>query len=224
VSMKGSPNGPSTYSSLWSMIYLSYPQLDYICKIVGDYFDKLSELYTFSWKQGDKLDRTLRSSGKLSIIKDPELKLRVIAMLDYTSQFTLRPIHENILNKLRNFPCDRTFTQDPNHSWRSDQEKFFSLDLSSATDRFPIELQTKLLMYIYKNNYVLAQSWKSLLINRNYQILDQPNEYVRYSVGQPMGAYSSWAVFTITHHLVVQYAAYLCGHITFNDYILLKYE
>jgi hypothetical protein len=51
--------------------------------------------------------------------------------------------------------------------------------------------------------------------------LDQPNEYVRYSVGQPMGAYSSWAVFTITHHLVVQYAAYLCGHITFNDYILL---
>jgi hypothetical protein len=36
-----------------------------------------------------------------------------------------------------------------------------------------------------------------------------------------MGAYSSWAVFTITHHLVVQYAAYLCGHITFNDYILL---
>lgn len=33
--------------------------------------------------------------GKLAIVKDPELKLRVIAMLDYYSQFLLRPIHEN---------------------------------------------------------------------------------------------------------------------------------
>jgi hypothetical protein len=62
------------------------------------------------------IDPLKRSTGKLSIVEDPELKLRVIAMLDYTSQFTLRPIHENILNKLRNFPCDRTFTQDPYHS------------------------------------------------------------------------------------------------------------
>jgi len=36
-----------------------------------------------------------------------------------------------------------------------------------------------------------------------------------------MGAYSSWAAFTITHHLVVHWAAYLCGYTDFKDYILL---
>jgi len=221
VSMKGSPNGPSSYSSLWSIILLSYPQLDYICKMVGDYFsESLSPLYNFSWNMEKTLDLNKRSTGKLSIVEDPELKMRIIAMLDYTSQFVLKPIHENILNKLKNFPCDRTFTQDPKHPWKVNQEKFFSLDLSSATDRFPIELQTKLLLYIYNNDLDFVQSWKSLLINRNFQV-GETTEYLRYSVGQPMGAYSSWAVFTITHHLVVQYAARLCGYIDFNDYILL---
>jgi hypothetical protein len=52
-------------------------------------------------------------NGKLSIVKDPELKMRVIAMVDYQTQFTLRPIHEGLLKLLRKLPCDRTFSQDP---------------------------------------------------------------------------------------------------------------
>jgi hypothetical protein len=44
---------------------------------------------------------------------------------------------------------------------------------------------------------------------------------LKYSVGQPMGSYSSWAAFTITHHLVVSYSAKLAGFDTFNDYIIL---
>jgi hypothetical protein len=37
-----------------------------------------------------------------------------------------------------------------------------------------------------------------------------------------MGAYSSWAIFALTHHFIVQFAAYNCGHIgRFNNYMLL---
>jgi hypothetical protein len=36
-----------------------------------------------------------------------------------------------------------------------------------------------------------------------------------------MGAYSSWAAFTITHHLVVHWAAHLCGLENFKKYIIL---
>lgn len=54
--------------------------------------------------------------GKLAIVKDPELKRRVIAMLDYNSQVVLKPIHDIFLNILRKLPCDRTFTQDPFHN------------------------------------------------------------------------------------------------------------
>jgi len=53
--------------------------------------------------------------GKLSIIEDPEAKRRIIAMVDYFSQWILKPIHEGCLKLLTHFPCDRTFTQNPQH-------------------------------------------------------------------------------------------------------------
>jgi hypothetical protein len=55
------------------------------------------------------------SSGRLSIVKDPECKMRIIAISDYFTQFTLKPIHNNLMELLRKLPCDRTFTQDPFH-------------------------------------------------------------------------------------------------------------
>jgi hypothetical protein len=55
------------------------------------------------------------STGRLALIYDPELKVRVIAMVDYLSQVILRPIHLGIIDLLSKLPCDRTFTQDPYH-------------------------------------------------------------------------------------------------------------
>jgi hypothetical protein len=60
----------------------------------------------------------------------------------------------------------------------------------------------------------------NLLTKRDF-FVDDLNTTIRYSVGQPMGAYSSWAAFTITHHLVVAYAAHKAGLSNFSDYILL---
>jgi len=44
-----------------------------------------------------------------------------------------------------------------------------------------------------------------------------------YGAGQPMGALTSWAVFSLTHHILVQYAAYKAhGKLRwFEDYALL---
>jgi len=80
------------------------------------------------------------------------------------------------------------------------------LDLSAATDRFPISLQVKLIRNIF--NHDVAINWYNILINRVYTYLppkgskDEP-KHLKYAVGQPMGAYSSWATFTLSHHLVV---------------------
>jgi len=57
-----------------------------------------------------------------------------------------------------------------------------------------------------------------LLTERNFSY--EGKDY-RYSVGQPMGAYSSWAAFTLTHHLVVQFCSYKKGKFPFNNYIIL---
>lgn len=84
---------------------------------------------------------------------------------------------------------------------------FSSIDLSSATDRLPIQLQISLLKILFEDKLEdsasFAQSWADLLTKRAYKVkltdeleskCDVPNgtpEKVLYSVGQPMGALSS---------------------------------
>jgi hypothetical protein len=218
LSLKGSPNGKASVSSMWSIASHNVRTLEYIRYLSGSYFNNLSNYYTkIVVHYSHLIDSKRNKLGKLSIVHDPELKERVIAMVDYTTQFLLKPIHNQLLNCLRKLECDRTFTQDPFHNWSSTNENYYSLDLSAATDRFPIVLQQKLLSLLY-NDYKFGENWRNLLVERNYEFEDK--EY-RYSVGQPMGAYTSWAAFTLTHHLVVHWAAKKAGFDEFKDYIIL---
>jgi len=217
LSVKGSPLGKASYTSNFAVGALSVSQLYNIKYIVGEYYDKIYN-HWYDIKFNHRELNVPNITGKLSIVHDPELKERVIAMCDYTTQFTLRPIHDILLNKLSNLPCDRTFTQNPFHKWNNENmESYHSLDLSAATDRFPIKLQQKLLSLMF-NDYHFGKHWRDLLVQRSYMFEGQ--EY-KYSVGQPMGAYTSWAAFTLTHHLVVAWSAHLCGKENFDQYIIL---
>jgi hypothetical protein len=62
------------------------------------------------------IDFNHKNTGRLSIIKDAECKMRVVAISDYYTQFTLRPIHKILMTLLSKLPCDRTFTQNPFHN------------------------------------------------------------------------------------------------------------
>lgn len=223
LSSKGSAFGKSTLSALSAIYYMcqtNRSMLTHFTEImgIGSYMEvigsQLVRLFRHNWlitKVSENFEL-----GKLSIVKDPELKMRVIAMLDYYSQFILRPIHENLMSLLRHFPCDRTYTQNPKRKWSPKGNKFHSLDLSAATDRFPLALQTKLMGFIYDEKF--ATNWAKILVDRKFTFEGEPYEY---RVGQPMGAYSSWAAFTLTHHLVVHWSAHLCGLKDFQDYLLL---
>jgi len=115
------------------------------------------------------------------------------------------------------------------------------MDLSAATDRFPLHLQKRLIHFIFKDDVdgSFAESWGNLLTDRNFWVpqskldLGVPgSSTVRYSVGQPMGAYSSWVAFSLSHHLVVHYCALQVGfklgqfdqYIILGDDIVLKHD
>lgn len=158
------------------------------------------------------------TDSRISIVKSPECKSRIIAILDYWSQTVLKPLHDWAFAQLRKFDSDRTFNQN-SINLKQSVGFFASFDLKSATDRFPVSLQERILaIYI---NEERASAWRSIMTDRDFQKHDSSGT-VRYAVGQPMGAYSSWAIFSLTHHIVVQYAAHLSG-ITgqFRDYLLL---
>jgi hypothetical protein len=108
-------------------------------------------------------------------------------------------------------------------------ESLDSLDLSAATDRLPALLQRDLLAELIDPVY--ADNWYKLLVGREYFVTYKDsnkvirNESLRYRVGQPMGALSSWAMLAFTHHFIVQAAAWHAGVCPvgslFRDYAVL---
>lgn len=165
--------------------------------------------------------------GKLSFKNEAAGKVRVFAICDIWTQSVLRPIHQHTFDILKQIPNDGCFDQGKplKRLMSKGLKDLWSFDLSAATDRFPIDFQVQVLSLMY--NQDIANDWKNLLVNRPYinTKIRSDNPYdklVYYSVGQPMGAYSSWGVFSLCHHVVVQYAASLSGFTDwFDDYALL---
>jgi len=153
--------------------------------------------------------------GRLATKLEPAGKVRVFAMVDYWSQCALAPLHDRLFGVLREIPQDGTFDQhkpvkallaDP----RTKGLTVYSFDLSAATDRCPVVLQELVLAIMFGSEF--AEVWKQLLVLRPYQAPLKGYPLMWYEVGQPMGALSSWPMFTLTHHAIVQFAAFLTGY------------
>nr|QXN75371.1 MAG: RNA-dependent RNA polymerase [Grapevine-associated mitovirus 18] len=147
------------------------------------------------------------SLGKLGLKEEAAGKVRVFAMVDAFTQWALKPLHDAIMELLRSLPGDGTFDQTkPVLDLLKDKsvKGLWSFDLSSATDRLPIILQKVVLQPVLGLH--LSEAWGDLLIKRPYKLKGAD---MYYSVGQPMGALSSWAMLALTHHSLVQYAHWI---------------
>jgi len=155
------------------------------------------------------------SLGKLGLKEEPAGKVRVFAMVDAWSQWLLRPLHDAIFHVLSHIPQDGTFDQmRPIKTLIKEVEdrnifKIFSYDLTAATDRLPLELQVRVLGKFLGHDYALC--WGDFLTRRGYKLHSKQYGVTGtfyYAVGQPMGALSSWAMLALTHHFIVQWAAW----------------
>nr|UPW42190.1 MAG: putative RNA dependent RNA polymerase [Henan forest mitovirus 8] len=161
--------------------------------------------------------------GKLSLKPEAAGKIRVFAIADVWTQSILQPMHHHVFNILKNIKQDGCFDQGKplellmeNLKTKPDK-RVWSYDLSAATDRFPIDFQVQVLTSLYGDK--VAYAWKALLTDRDWFLKDQP---VRYAVGQPMGVLSSWGVFSLCHHIVIQICWNRLGNNTwFTEYALL---
>jgi hypothetical protein len=126
---------------------------------------------------------------KLSSFPDKELKVRVIAIGDYFSQTALRPLHNFLFRILKRINQDMTFDQNKFKETCLNHKVYYSLDLSSATDRFPIELIYKVLRGRFPLQYVDA--WKDIMVGYPFRFKPTNNDNIMYSTGNPMGFCSS---------------------------------
>lgn len=169
--------------------------------------------------------------GRLVGLPEPAGKVRIVALVDFWTQWALKPLHDEIFDILGKIPMDGTFDQlrPVERLLKKVDEKaiIYSYDLKSATDRLSIKAQMLLLSVMFSRR--LAVAWKMLLVGRTYWYFGRKSEVpesaprwkshqrdvgyfgLRYAQGQPMGAYSSWAMLALFHHVVVQWAAHLEG-------------
>jgi hypothetical protein len=162
--------------------------------------------------------------GKLAIKEEAAGKARVFAMADSITQSVMAPLNSWVFAKLKDLPMDGTFNQQaPLNRLVSlykdgllHDVEFYSYDLSSATDRLPMAFQKQIISILFGSNF--ANDWATLLVGRDWYLKDIP---YRYSVGQPMGALSSWAMLALSHHVIVQIAAMRVGKLSFTSYALL---
>jgi hypothetical protein len=158
--------------------------------------------------------------GRLSFKEEANGKVRVFAIIDVITQSLLTPLHKILFKVCSVLPTDSLFDQNLafERCLKLSKEMgcSYGYDLSAATDRLPIWNQSHLLDELFQSN--IGSIWARILINRDFHITENDfniqNYYnlsnkVRYAVGQPMGALSSWAAMNLVHHMMVQYSAWL---------------
>jgi len=158
--------------------------------------------------------------ARLCFLSDRGGKTRIITSGNYYLQYVLNHIHEVFMRLLSTLQTDYTYDQDRSSRtikrWQRLGYKLYSFDMTSATDRFPLKLQRFIMDSILPD---LSEKWEILM---GIPVLNK-GEFVKFSVGQPMGLLSSWPVFAFSHHIIVRYCAWECGlsPFTFDLYCLL---
>lgn len=96
------------------------------------------------------------TTRRITSFPDKEMKVRVIAVGDYFTQAALKPLHDYLFRVLKKIPQDCTFDQSGFWHKIKDQDFYSSIDLTAATDRFPIKVIARVLLGRLPNEYVSA--------------------------------------------------------------------
>jgi len=221
MSSTNGPNGPSlrnVHNDAYALIkdvplYESVQALlDLTAPLIGD------NLRWWKEKIDETPDFVVNSiHSKVSQLSEGGGKTRNIAILDYFSQSALNFIHDKLMMQLGMIRSDSTFNQEDGFKLviakASQTGKCYSYDLSSATDRFPLALQTIVIKHMFGST--VGGLWEKVISQRSFHI---GGKQIRWAVGQPLGALSSWAAFTLTHHLFIRWCA---NDYHFEDYVIL---
>ena len=151
--------------------------------------------------------------GEIHFLQEPGGKLRSVASPFRIHQEVLRPLGLEIYDVVRSLPWDCTFDQSkaiPHiQSHLAKGGEVHSVDLSSATDHFPLSLQMTALRAV-----IQKEDWDHLEL---FQEISQgewksPLGVLHWTKGQPLGLFPSFGSFTLTHGLLLRH---LAGH--FSD-------
>lgn len=151
--------------------------------------------------------------GVIGSTQEPGFKFRAFASPNLILQAALEPLKNTLLRCVRHFPSDCTFDQMKGvlgvQTWLQSGDTVYAVDLSDATNNFPLALQLELLRSIG-----IADSSVTLLdlVSRSpYRKVWGDRANVSWNVGQPLGAGPSFPAFALAHTAVALLAGMRAG-------------
>jgi len=146
---------------------------------------------------------TRMKAGEVHFLQEPGYKLRSIASPFRLFQVASEPLQKDLKDLVKQLPWDCTHDQGraftPVQEALRDNRIVHSVDLSNATDYFPLELQIAVLETVYG----IESPWIKLF--RDVSLSDFSSEIgvIRWKKGQPLGFNPSFFLFTLTHGLLL---------------------
>jgi hypothetical protein len=190
-------------SGLSSLIYFATDAHFELWSKYPSLYGKVSDgvdinLFKSSIRSSDIPGNDVIFGGEVHFLQEPGLKLRAIASPHLVHQEALRPLGNALYSFMKTLPWDCTHDHTKPfscvQSHLAQQKKVHSVDLSNATDYFPLEVQLMTLKGLIGNHpsidlfeEISRSQWKSTIGT------------IRWMQGQPLGLYPSFASFGITH-------------------------
>jgi hypothetical protein len=146
-------------------------------------------------------------AGRIGLIQEKGLKARVVAMPSLLLQSVFSPLNKHLLNICRSVPWDYTHDQMaailPAQRALKTGKTVYSVDISSATDRFPYYLQSIVMDFVapdYKDilDSVIKHGTWDIRIPKSKEFSEH-KRIIKYATGQPMGLNGSFPLFALSH-------------------------
>ena len=150
--------------------------------------------------------------ANINWINEPGLKERVVADYVKVLEFLTKPFGEKLYEIIRQVPWDATYFEDVAYKQiqnvltgykQGSSGKAYCFDLSKATDRFPLSTQLAVLRGL---NPLMGRNFTEQMELFEYSCYlpaELPDgQLTHWEVGQPMGAFPSFALFSLSHGMV----------------------
>jgi len=143
--------------------------------------------------------------GKIGLIQEPGYKLRAVANPNRVYQMALEPLGDCLYDTIRNFEWDCTHDQSRGipkiQKHLQDSKTAHCVDLTGATDYFPLSLQVDVMRSFIMDPDRLIDLFVDL--SRGPWLMG--DNVVQWKKGQPLGLFPSFAAFALTHGLLLYY-------------------
>lgn len=158
--------------------------------------------------------------GAITFLHEPGGKCRPVLSPLAELQVVFREFHIRLSYLLKSISEDCTNDQESGARWAQNKlfnkQVVYSIDLKSATDRFPRWLQ---LRFLKESGF--SSSWLSAFEATCQMPFKAEDKSIHYAVGQPMGLYGSFDLLALGQHGLILMAGYNLGISTKNQYRVL---